>query len=151
MSGSVLALGALSLVYAGWMRYLGRRATAGLLRRGAPGIRVPATKVCEHTWAAAQAVAAPRYTMLAAWFLGVGALAILLGSAGVSEGVALVVWLVLTVGVQVVTFANAGRDAATAAAAVRCEHQQPPPAERPYRPTGKARPRGGRGKGKKRS
>jgi hypothetical protein len=150
VSGGVLALGALSLVYAGWLRFLGRRAAAGRLGRGAPGIRLPATKVCEHTWAAAQAVAAPRYTMLATWFLGIGAATVLLGALGVTEGVALVVWLVSAVGIQVVTLANTGRDASAAAVAIRCEHQQPPAAARPHRAPVKARPRGGRGKGGKR-
>jgi hypothetical protein len=152
MSSVVLALGGLSFVYAGWMRFLGRRAAHGVLRRNAPGIRLPATKVCEHTWAAALAVAAPQYTMLAAAFLGIGALTVLLGLLGVTEGVALVVWLVLAIGVQVTVLSKTGRDATVAVAAVRCEHQGPPATERPYRPRpdNKPRARGGRGKGGKR-
>jgi hypothetical protein len=150
VSPVLLALGAMSLAYAGWMRFLGRRAAAGVLGRGAPGIRLPPTKVCEHTWAAAQAVAAPRYTRLAGAFLAVGALTLLLGLLDVSDGVALVVWLVLAIGVQVTILSKAGRDAAIAATAVRCEHQQPPEPARTYRATRKAKPRGGRGRGGKR-
>ena len=162
MSPVVLALGAMSLLYAGWMRFLGRRAAAGALGRTAPGIRLPATKVCEHTWRAAQHVAAPSYTKLGGVFLGIAALTLVLGLAGVSEGIVLLVWVVLAAGIQIVTLANAGASAAKAATDVRCEHQKGPPqrgagrakkeavAEQPYRPAVKPRPRGGRGKGGKR-
>jgi hypothetical protein len=151
MTASIVALAGLSLLYAGWMRFLGRRASAGVLRRGAPGIRLPATKVCEHTWAAAQAVAAPRYTKLAAALFAVGAATLLLGLLGTSEGAVLVIWLVAAIGVQITVLSKAGRDASVAAAAVRCEHQQPPkPQAQPFRRAAKARPRGGRGKGGRR-
>jgi hypothetical protein len=150
MSPVVISLAVMSLLYAGWMRFLGRRAAAGVLGRGAPGIRLPATKVCEHTWAAAQKVAAPRYTQLATVFLATAAVTLVLGLAGVSEGGILIVWIVLAAGIQVVVLAGAGQEASRAAAAVRCEHQQATKAERPFTPSGKARPRGGRGKGGKR-
>jgi hypothetical protein len=163
VSATGLALGAMSLVYAGWMRFLGRRAKAGALGRTAPGIRLPATKVCEHTWAAAQHVAAPRYTRLAVVFLAIAALTLILGLSGVSEGVILIVWVVLAAGIQVVTLATAGAEASKAASEVRCEHQQAPlargraakaakpaPSDEPYVPRGRSRPRGGRGKGGKR-
>ena len=64
MNSTVFSLALVSVGFAGWMWYLARRATTGALRSG-PGIRVPATKVCEHTWEAAQVAAAPRYTKLA--------------------------------------------------------------------------------------
>ena len=113
MSPVVLALGAMSLFYAGWMRFLGRRAAAGVLGRGAPGIRLPATKVCEHTWAAAQA---GRRTPLHDVGRGVprdlGAVISLLGLIGVTEGIVLVLWLVLAIGTsRVTTLSAAGRDA----------------------------------------
>jgi hypothetical protein len=168
MNGVVIALAAMSLLYAGWMRFLGRRAAAGALARSGPGIRLPATKVCEHTWVAAQRAAAPRYTKLAVAFLVVGAVTAALGLAGVSDGPILVVWVVLAVGMQVVTLAGAGREATAAAAAVRCEHQQAPRPPRQSksernarssgratespgtRPAGRSRPRGGRGRGGRR-
>ena len=150
MSTVVLALGAMSLIYAGWMRFLGRRASAGQLGRGAPGIRLPATKVCEHTWAAAQRVAAPRYTKLAAILAGIAAVTLALGLLGVSDGLVLGIWLGAAIISQVVMLSGTGRDAAVAAAAVRCEHQRPAEPERPYRATRKTRPRGGRGRGGKR-
>jgi hypothetical protein len=165
MNGIVIALAAMSLVYAGWMRFLGRRAAAGALTRTGPGIRLPATKVCEHTWQAAQRAAAPRYTTLALAFLVVAAITAVLGVAGVGDSAVLVVWVVLAVGVQVVTLAGAGREATAAAIAVRCEHQQAPPAPRrakaprtsgrtteppARRSPGRSRPRGGRGRGGRR-
>ena len=109
----------------------------------APGIRLPATKVCEHTWDAAQRVAAPRYTKLAVILASIAAITLALGLIGVSEGLVLGVWLGAAIVSQIVMLSGAGRDAATAAAAVRCEHQRPPEPERPYRATRKARPRGG--------
>jgi hypothetical protein len=150
MSAVVISLTVMSLLYAGWMRFLGRRAAAGALGRGAPGIRLPATKVCEHTWAAAQRVAAPRYTQLATVFLGTAAVTAVLGLSGVSEGVILVVWIALAAGIQVLMLAGTGQEATRAATEVRCEHQQPAKPERTARPSGRAKPRGGRGKGGKR-
>lgn len=146
MSVTVLMLVVVALGFAGWMRFLGRRAAAGALGRTGPGIRLPATQVCEHTWAAAQRAAAPRYTTLTGTLLAVAVVALALDAVGVSEGAVVVVWFVLAIGAQAVTLIGAGRVATAAAAKVRCEHQTPPKPQRASRP----RPRGGRGKGGRR-
>ena len=72
MNSTVISLSVVSVGFAGWMWYLARRASTGALRTG-PGIRVPATKVCEHTWDAAQHAAAPRYTRLAVMLVAIAA------------------------------------------------------------------------------
>jgi hypothetical protein len=131
------------------MRFLGRRAAKGLLGRAAPGIRLPATKLCDHTWSAAQRAAAPRYTKLAGIFLGIAVVTLGVDLAGASSGTVVVVWFVLAIGAQLVMLTGAGRAATVAAQAVQCEHQ-PPPAPARRAPSRNPRARGGRGKGGKR-
>ncbi|HEX7094861.1 MAG TPA: hypothetical protein VF183_03195 [Acidimicrobiales bacterium] len=144
MSPTVVALTIVALLVAGWMRFLGRRAAAGALTHSGPGIRMPATKVCEHTWKAAQRAAAPRYTQLAAALLGVAVVAFALDAAGVDESAVVVTWFVLAIGAQVVMLVAAGRAATAAAGLVRCEHQAPPKQRGAARRPRGARARGGR-------
>jgi hypothetical protein len=130
MNSTALSLSLVAAGFAVWMAYLGRRAAVGALGRTGPGIRVPAAKVCEHTWRAAQVAAAPRYTKLAAIMIAVGLATIALDLAGVDGTTVVIAWFVAAIGAQFVLLAGAGRDATLAATAVRCEHQTPPKPER---------------------
>ena len=152
MNSTVISLSVVSVGFAGWMGYLSRRASPGALRTG-PGIRVPATKVCEHTWDAAQHAAAPRYTRLAVMLVAIAAVTIGLELAGVDSSTVVIAWFIAAVGVQALTLAAAGRDATNAARAVRCEHQV---AQKPQgvagspRATSRTTARRARGKGNRR-
>jgi hypothetical protein len=155
MSSTVISLAVVSVGFAGWMWYLGQRAARGALRTG-PGIRVPATKVCEHTWAAAQDAAAPRYTKLALMLLAVAAATVVLDLVGVESTTVVIAWFAGAVGAQALMLAGAGRDATAAATAVRCEHQTPTKPQRAEgtsrapRATSRTNARRARGKGSRR-
>ena len=152
MNSTVISLAVVSVGFAGWMFYLGRRASAGALGRTGPGIRVPATKVCEHTWEAAQGAAAPRYTKLAMMLVVIAVATVILELVGVESSTVVIAWFVAAIGAQALTLAGAGRDATAAATAVRCEHQSAAKPQRVAgapRATSRTNARRGRNKGRR--
>jgi hypothetical protein len=122
---TVVVLVLLSLVAAGWMGFAARRSAGGRMGTKGPGIRVPATTVCEHTWVAAQRAASPLYTRVAASMLVIAAAVAGLGALDVPAFLAVPAWLVLTIGAGVFFLGVASVRARKAAEAVRCEHQRP--------------------------
>ena len=150
---TVLSLAFVSVLFAGWMWNLGRRASHAQLARSGPGIRLAATKVCEHTWAAAQVAAAPRYTKLSIALVAIAVATAILGLAGVESSTVVIGWFIAAIAAQAVMLAAAGRDATAAATAVRCEHQSPAKPQRTAgtpRATSRTNARRGRSKGSKR-
>lgn len=122
MSSTTVLLAIALVVFAAYMWWLGDRSARGAMGRSGPGIRIAETLACEHTWAAAQEVAAPIYRQLTLALAGTAALTLLIGVASTVASV--VVGLVLAAGLQVFLLGVASVRARKAAAAVQCEHKQ---------------------------
>jgi hypothetical protein len=142
------------LLFAGYTLLLSRKSAAGTMGRNGPGIRIAETTKCEHTWAAAQEVAAPIYQRMAAALAVVGlvcgALAPINGSAALTIGA------IGGLGTQVFMLGSASVRARKAAAKVRCEHYVAPanaprsaPPHRKHKAGGRVTPKGS-GSGKRR-
>jgi hypothetical protein len=121
MSSAAFGLAIALFLFAFYMFLLARRSATGSMGRNGPGIRIAETTKCEHTWAAAQAVATPIYRRMSLFLAGVGGLTLLLGA--VNGGVGLAVGAVGGLGIQVFMLGSASVRARKAAARVQCEHQ----------------------------
>lgn len=121
MSSAAFGLAIAIFIFAFYTFLLARRSDQGTMGRNGPGIRIAETTKCEHTWAAAQAVASPIYRRMSLWLFGIGTLCLSIGAVNGIAG--LVVGAVGGLGVQVFMLGAASVRARKAAAGVQCEHQ----------------------------
>ncbi len=129
MTSAAVGLAIAIALFAGYTFVLARKSAKGTMGRSGPGIRIAETTKCEHTWAAAQRVAAPIYRRMA---LALGAVAALcLVVAPINGGAALAIGAVGGFGVQVFMLGSASVRARKAAALVRCEHYVAPASSSP--------------------
>lgn len=145
MSSTSVMLAIVTALFAGYMWWLGARSARGAMARSGPGIRIREALVCEHTWVAAQHVAAPIYRRIALALLGTSVVILVLGLFNTS--ISVVVGLVLSAGVQVFLLGVASTRARKAAAAIRCEHKpvvEAPRAAPPHRSSNRRKGGGGR-------
>jgi hypothetical protein len=123
--------------FAVYMQFLARRSAAGIMGNNGPGIRIAETKRCEHTWAAAQQVAAPIYRRIAAALAGTAALTIALSA--LNATVAFISAIVVGFGVEVFFLGVASVRARKAADAIDCEHSRLAKLQRAQAKKGKSR------------
>lgn len=110
--------------YAAYMVFLSQRSAEGRMGRNGPGIRIGPTLQCDHTWKAAQKVAAPIYRVMAIGLLGVAAITCVIGF--VNTPAAVVFALISAIAIQVFFLGVASVRARKAAAAITCEHTPAP-------------------------
>jgi hypothetical protein len=122
--------------FAAYMQLLARRSAAGRMGSNGPGIRIAETTACEHTWAAAQAVAGPIYRKISAALAATAALTIVVASANATA--AFVGSIVVGLGIEVFFLGVASVRARKAAAAVDCEHSRLAKSQRAKSKRGKA-------------
>ena len=120
MSSSIpIGLAIAMLGFAVYMQYLSQRSAAGILGNNGPGIRIAETKKCEHTWAAAQRVAAPIYRLIA---LSTAAATVALSF--VNPTAAFIGAIIVGLGIEVFFLGAASVRARKAADAIDCEHSR---------------------------
>ncbi len=110
------------LGFAIYMQYLSQRGAAGTMGNNGPGIRIAETKKCEHTWAAAQRIAAPIYRQIALSLTATAAATAAL--AFVNPAAAFIGAIIVGLGIEVFFLGVASVRARKAAAAVVCEHSR---------------------------
>ncbi len=108
--------------FAMYMRFLARRSAAGTMGSNGPGIRMAETTRCEHTWAAAQEVAAPIYRKIATALAATAAVTIALSA--INPVLAFAVAVIAGFGVEVFFLGVASVRARKAVAAIDCEHSR---------------------------
>lgn len=126
--------------FAAYMQILARRSAAGIMGNNGPGIRIAETKKCEHTWAAAQQVAAPIYRRIAAALAATAALTIALSA--LNATVAFIGAIVFGFGIEVFFLGVASVRARKAADAIDCEHSRMAKLQRAKSKKGKGKSRG---------
>lgn len=123
MSSSIpIGLAIAMLGFAVYMQYLSQRSAAGILGNNGPGIRIAETKKCEHTWAAAQRVAAPIYRLIALSLAGTAAATVALSF--VNPTAAFLGAIIVGLGIEVFFLGAASVRARKAADAIDCEHSR---------------------------
>jgi hypothetical protein len=150
VTSAAIGLAIAIFLFSGYTFLLSRKSAAGTMGRNGPGIRIPETTKCEHTWAAAQEVAAPIYRRMA---LVLGALGVLIAVLSVfNGGAALTIGAIGGLGTQVFMLGSASVRARKAAAKVRCEHYVAPvnaprsaPPHRKHKGGGRVTPKGSGG------
>jgi hypothetical protein len=154
VTSAAIGLAIAIFLFAAYTLMLARKSATGTMGRNGPGIRIAETTKCEHTWAAAQEVAAPIYRRMALALTGVALVCAVL--APVNGGAALAIGAIAGMGTQVFMLGSASVRARKAAAKVRCEHYEPPanaprsaPPHRKHKSGGRVTPKGS-GSGKRR-
>ena len=122
MPGAALGLATAIFLFALYMLLLSRRSAAGAMGHNGPGIRIAETMTCEHTWTAAQQVAAPMYRIIAMALTITAALTVALSL--VNGWLAVIVAVVATLGVEFFFLGVASVRARKAALATQCDHQR---------------------------
>lgn len=123
MSQSIpIGLAIAMLGFAIYMQYLSQRSAAGTMGNNGPGIRIAETKKCEHTWAAAQQIAAPIYRLIALSLAAIAAATVALSF--VNATAAFIGAIIAGLGVEVFFLGAASVRARKAAAAIDCEHSR---------------------------
>jgi SdpI/YfhL protein family len=102
---------------------IAQRSGAGKMSTKGPGIRLPETMRCEHTWQAAQLAVATPYRYLAGALFLVGALALLMGALDLAAFVIVVIAIVLATAATFFYVGVAITRSKKAAGSVRCEHR----------------------------
>jgi hypothetical protein len=147
VTSAAIGLAIAIFLFAAYTFLLSRKSATGTMGRNGPGIRIAETTKCEHTWAAAQEVAAPIYRRMALALSAVALVCAIL--APINGGAALAIGAVGGMGTQVFMLGSASVRARKAAAKVRCEHYVAPvtaprsaPPHRKHKSGGRVTPKG---------